>query len=501
MSGSLYATLNRRFGTPVDAMTRRRMMQATLAVGAGLLLSGPAGAMTRRLARPSGTSAGGGKRVVVIGAGFAGLACAFELRAAGYDVTVVEARPRVGGRVLSFNDFIAGRNVEGGGELIGSNHPTWVAYKEKFDLEFLDISEDKDITFPIVIDGKRLDDKAAEELWDQMSAALSQMDALAKDINADAPWESKDAEALDKRTVQSWIDSLDVDDMTKKAVTINQTSDNGVEPRSASLLGMLAAVKGGGLDKYWTETEVFRCKGGNQQLAFKLAEGIGSDRIVLGLPVSRVEAKGQAMVVTCKDGRTIECDDVVLTVPPSVWSKIEFQPVLPPSLRPQMGVNVKYLTHTKTKFWKKDKVSPDALGNGPVNMTWDSTDGQPGEENGCMVAFSGGPHAEQCLAFEKEKRDAEYAKVLSMFYPNWKEHFVKARFMDWPRDPLTMASYSFPAPGQVTTQGPMMARGQGRLHFAGEHTCYKFVGYMEGGLNSGVTVARRIALRDGAAKP
>jgi monoamine oxidase len=65
-----------------------------------------------------------------------------------------------------------------------------------------------------------------------------------------------------------------------------------------------------------------------------------------------------------------------------------------------------------------------------------------------------------------------------------------------------MASYSFPAPGQVTTAGPLMAQAHaaGRLHLAGEHTCYKFVGYMEGALDSGIRIAKRLAARDGVTK-
>jgi monoamine oxidase len=74
--------------------------------------------------------------------------------------------------------------------------------------------------------------------------------------------------------------------------------------------------------------------------------------------------------------------------------------------------------------------------------------------------------------------------------------------MDWPKDHWAGASYSFPAPGQVTTVGPLMAQAHlgGKLHIAGEHACYKFVGYMEGGLTSGASVARRIAKRDGVLK-
>jgi monoamine oxidase len=72
--------------------------------------------------------------------------------------------------------------------------------------------------------------------------------------------------------------------------------------------------------------------------------------------------------------------------------------------------------------------------------------------------------------------------------------------MDWPGDAWAKGSYSFPAPGQVTTIGPTLRAGLGRLHFAGEHTCYAFTGYMEGALRSGVDVAQRIASRDGLLK-
>jgi monoamine oxidase len=72
--------------------------------------------------------------------------------------------------------------------------------------------------------------------------------------------------------------------------------------------------------------------------------------------------------------------------------------------------------------------------------------------------------------------------------------------MDWPGDRWTMGSYSFPAPGQVTLQGQRLYDGIGRLHFAGEHTSYAFMGYMEGALHSGASVARRLATREGIVK-
>jgi monoamine oxidase len=98
------------------------MLQRSFAAAAGVLLSEQLGTL----------AAQSGRRVIVVGAGFSGLTAAFELSQAGYDVTVVEARNRVGGRVVSMGDLVPGKIVEGGGELIGSNHPTWVAYAKRF---------------------------------------------------------------------------------------------------------------------------------------------------------------------------------------------------------------------------------------------------------------------------------------------------------------------------------------------------------------------------------
>ena len=120
---NLYSQLHRRYGKP-DGISRRDMIQRSLAAAGALLLSD-------RFDLSAQKTAG---RVVVIGAGFSGLAAAYELSRAGYDVTVAEARNRVGGRVISFSDLVPGKNVEGGGELIGSNHPAWVGYAKQFGL-------------------------------------------------------------------------------------------------------------------------------------------------------------------------------------------------------------------------------------------------------------------------------------------------------------------------------------------------------------------------------
>ena len=118
-----------------------------------------------------------------------------------------------------------------------------------------------------------------------------------------------------------------------------------------------------------------------------------------------------------------------------------------------------------------------------------------------MVAFSGGTAADTCREWPPAARIENYLAELEKVY---KRHPSELRAVraSWTgrRDPWVKASYSFPAPGQVTTQGPTLRQGIGRLHFAGEYTSYAFMGYMEGALNSGAAVARRIAVKDGVVK-
>src|SRR5262245_619622 len=109
MPFNLFQLLESRFGPRDGGMTRRQLLRSSIAAGAGLLLS-------QSLAHSATRAAG--KRVIVIGAGFGGVSAAYELKIAGYDVTVVEARDRIGGRVHTLENFIKDKTVEAGGELI-----------------------------------------------------------------------------------------------------------------------------------------------------------------------------------------------------------------------------------------------------------------------------------------------------------------------------------------------------------------------------------------------
>jgi monoamine oxidase len=505
MPRSLFARLAQRYGTPVDPDERRVFLKLAAASATGLLLS-CAGVPRGRAPSLANDD---GKRVVVIGGGFAGLAAAYELWSVGYDVTVLEARNRVGGRVLTLHDLVPARTIEGGAEFIGSNHPMWGAYAAEFKLKFRDVTENEDLDHPIFLGGRRLSGSQAEVLYHEMQEALSLLNEDARFIDEDRPWLSPGAARLDAQNMRHWLEPLNISGLCALALRTQIAADNGQELERQSYLGMLAQVKGGGLERYWTESEVYRCEGGNDMLARALARAIagpgrtgGTGRILYNTPATAVEERGGRILIThhSASGRgVVECDHAVIAVPPSVWDRILFTPALPEILRPQMGTNIKYFASISHRFWKDDGISPYSLGDGPITMTWDGTDNQKGEM-ACLAGFSGGRAAEEARSAHR----AGCRRELESRYPGLRNAFIRDRFMDWPGDRWTKAGYSFPAPGELTSIGPMLARahgggphsGGGRIHFAGEHVCPKFVGYMEGAMQSGAAAARRIAGAD-----
>jgi monoamine oxidase len=477
---SLTARLYGRFGEPID---RREMIRRSLAAAAGVLISARGGF--------AGQPASG-KRVVVIGGGFAGMAAAYELHHAGADVTVLEARNRVGGRVVSFMDLVPGAAMEGGAELIGSNHPIWLDYAKRFKLPFVDITEEEGDE-PVVLNGRRLTNKEAKTLLEDLDTALKMMNADAEQVpDPYAPWTAPNAAAWDKRSLADWIAAQPVSDLVKDALDAQMFSDNGVATAWQSYLGNLAMIKGGGVEHFWDDTEVYRCRGGNQQIATKIQAELGAARVHLAEPVRTVVVSDRGVTVTTGKGK-YDADYAVLAVPPLTWNKIAFTPQLHVTSTPQMGSNVKFLMHTRDQFWKAGHLAPDSLSDGPVNQTWHTTQHQKVQGAG-FVAFSGATSADTCRAWPAAERTNRYLAELKKMYPALPASLEQSRFMDWPSDVWVKGSYSFPAPGEVTTLGPQLQQPlAGRVFLAGEHTCYAFVGYMEGALQSGARAAKKIA--------
>ena len=303
---------------------------------------------------------------------------------------------------------------------------------------------------------------------------------------------------MDRLSLKQVVDRMNASDLCKLALLEQLVTDNGVPADCQSYLGVLAMIKGGGGKSYWDDTEVFRCRGGNQQLAELLAGALPGGSVHLNRRVVGISISNQNVTVTLSKGKPLVADDVILAIPPSVWNDIEIKPRLPRRFKGQFGQNVKYLMNVRKNSWAP--LSPSFSSDGPIDLTWQGTDQQPGPR-AAFVAFSGAKDAEKCRRWTKRKE--RYMSLLSPIYPRLDQGVGRCKFMDWPSDKWTRGSYSFPAPGEVTLTGPLLRNGfqirkglRIRMHFAGEHTCYAFVGYMEGALQSGLRVAEQLARRD-----
>jgi monoamine oxidase len=472
--------------TSADASISRRDLLA-VATAAAIVLPKDAQAMT--------TAREGLPRVAVIGAGFSGLACAYELSAVGYAVDVFEARNRIGGRVRTAQQFAPDQHVEFGAELIGRNHPHWLRYAKKFHIELMEM-EDDEVAPTYVLGGKRLSPEDARAVMAGVDAAYAELTRAAETVDANEPWKSANAEKLDAMSVADWLKTVKASDLVRQAAAVELIHDMAVPLEKMNYLALLCTIKGHGGEKFWEDTEVYRTKAGNQTLASHLAAGLHHGDLYLDCPVTKVHAEATGMAITLQDGRTLKYGDVVLSVPPSTWSRIEFSPELPRSLRPQMGKATKFLTVCSKEFWRANQ-SSNALTDTLVGSTWEGPAADKGEHRS-LVGFAGGPFAERICQLPLATQADDIRSAFDTVMPGYRESHLKSEFVDWPGDPWTLGGYSFPLPGQFLSQGKLMRDGIGRLHFAGEHTSFGFIGYMEGGLETGASLAARIIQRDRA---
>jgi monoamine oxidase len=486
MSRKVIARLARQAGARPSAFSRRQFLLTSLATGASLILADRRG-FARTTTAP---------RVLIIGAGFGGLSCAYQLQRAGARVTVLEARPRVGGRVHSLNTLLPGKHVEAGAELIGLNHPTWLAYAKQFGLTLNELPSGEEEHSPILLQGRRLLGPDVKKLWGAIDSVLQSMNADARTINRQQPWLSANAPSLDQQSLLEASQRWPGTDLERRGAMAMIANDMNCLPEHYSYLAMLASIAGGGIEAFWTESEIFRCATGNQSLAFALASAIGNANIELKSPVASIDLSGQTAKVGLQSGRLLEADAVVLTAPPSTWDELRITPALPSDYRMSTGTAMKVLNRVDQPFWKANQLEPDSLSDQAVGMTWQGGEpaGGRGKQPACLTVFAGGKAAESFVERNPGERRDLANQELEELFPGFSRHNQSQVFCVWPKERWTRCGYSAPSQGQVTRVFPLLERGwQDKLFFAGEYTSPGFYGYMEGGLNSGALLAQRLA--------
>lgn len=446
--------------------------------------------------------------VTVVGAGFAGLSAAVTLKSLGFTtVTVLDARPEVGGRVWSRTDICNGRVIEAGAELIGANHELWLALATFYGLGLSVLtSEDQfapaKLEIPLRLNGRVLPEPEAEKLFEEMDTVLRLISRDAATVRDPyAPWLSPGAKEWDDTSVAERLIQLRVGRTSLLYALLSaELSNNQVASiEEQSYLGLLSLVRGGqvGADEmaYWTQTEVYRCAAGNQSLAFALRDDLTNQggTVLLDTKVTAIDLSGPTGVsVTTADGSGYTSDYVVLAIPQPMWDSVSITPRIPDDYKIATGPAVKYLSIVKDRFWLARQLAPTSV-NDDLGMSWEGTDNQMlvAGQGLDLSVFAGGPCARAARNVPNKRE--YFTKGLDSMYNGYAGHEANGYFIDWPGEPTIGCGYSCPSPGQVTKAGPNLARlYQGKLAFAGEHTVMAMFGYMEGALQSGALAADRI---------
>jgi monoamine oxidase len=449
--------------------------------------------------------------VAVVGAGLAGLVAARRLTEAGVDALVLEARERVGGRLLN-EEIGDGKVVEVGGQWIGPTQERVAALAAELGVEtFPTHDEGRDV---MEIGGRRTTftdfNEIGVDLLRDLSRAISplalldfeqarmRLERMARRVPLEAPWTAAKARTWDGQTFASWLRR---NLRTAAGRTLFELTTEAVwacEPADVSLLHILFyARSGGGFESLIGTSggaQQDRFRGGSQVLALRVAEELGEARLRLGWPVRSVRHEERAVSVEGDGGLPVEARRAIVAIPPTLAGRIVYDPPLPGhrdqlTQRMPQGNVIKTMAVYDEPFWREEGLSGQALSDtGPARVVFDNSppDGRPG----VLLGFLEGRLAREWgRRSAEERRRAVLAGHARLFGPRAAE---PERFVErvWAEEEWTRGCYGcLMTTGGWTEYGPALRAPIGPLHWAGAETATVWNGYMDGAVSSGERAA------------
>jgi monoamine oxidase len=495
---------------------RRALLGGAAALGAGgavLALPGTAQATAPARAGAAGESAAREADVVVVGAGLAGLTAARRLVAAGRSVVVLEARDRVGGRVLNL-ELPNGGVSEGGAEFIGPTQNRIKALADEVGVgTFATYNSGKNLLYkggkrtPYATDGL-LGAVPPVDVAGLANAAAVQalLNDMAKKVPVDAPWTAPKAAEWDAQTFESWLRANAVIPSAKFLMDVACTSVFSAQPRDLSLLYVLFYIAAAGDESHpgtlerLTETadgaQARRFTGGSQQVPLKVAEALG-DRVVLSAPVREIAREG-AGYVAYAEGVTVRAKRVIVAVPPVLAARIRFTPLLP-AVRDQltqklpMGSIGKAIAVYDTPFWRADGLNGQVVSDaGTVRSTFDNS-----PEDASYGALMGFIESDEMRALDAAGEDAIRAAVLKDYVAYFGDKAAQPTaflVQRWNNEEFSRGGpVAVAGPGVLTQHGPALRKPVDGIHWAGTETSTYWHGYMDGAVRSGERAAGEVA--------
>ena len=443
--------------------------------------------------------------VVVVGAGISGLVAAREVARSGRSVLVVEARDRVGGRVLNHTLTAAGSHgatIESGGAFVGPTQDHILALAEELEVPtFLEYNTGKSVYVSSLLGRLEYDGTVPPDptILPDAALLLTRIDSMSAEIPVDAPWTHPKAAEWDAMTLGEWIRANAVNaNGVENLIECWTQPGFGADPNELSLLYVLWYVACSGNE---TNVGTFsrnsdtkdgaqerRFIGGSQLIPLRLAQKLG-DIVALNAPVTTIEQQSTRAVVHTGRGK-VRARRVIVAAPPPLVLGIEWFPKLP-TQRLQlmrhldMGQLMKCDAVYPTPFWREAGLNGFGINDsGAARAVFDNSpvDGKPG----VLLAFVGGSTWRTYGTQTKAARKKAVLEGFAKMFGEQALHPIEYVEHDWTHERWTtggpVANY---APGTMVQFGSAIRRPFGRVHWAGTETSTYWTGYMDGAVRAG----------------
>ena len=444
-----------------------------------------------------------GVSVLVAGAGLAGLVAARDLAAMGAEVTVVDARDRIGGRVRTVRDgFTGGQHAEAGGDMIDEDQREIRALAAELGLPLTRILRTGfGYARPDATGTPRIARHGPARGWARLATALREHTRLYR--LADHRWDSPIATDMARRSVSMWLDDLGADDELRATAT-GMRGFFLADPEELSLLALVDQFAS--MEEASATWNMYRIQGGNDRMAAALAAPLGA-RVRLKTELVAISLRGKTVHASLNASGSVSpftCDYLVVTLPASVLRRIPITPALPARQHDAIA-ELKYGRATKTllqfsrRFWRRPG-RPRAFGTAlPIGALWEANEGQPGQA-GILALLAGGSASTETRAIVAKSGIGRLADELAWLGPP-RGDLVASTQVVWESDPWARGGYAFFDPSFDPDLRRWLAHPTDRLFFAGEHTSIRWQGYMNGAVESGHRAAAEVAAVHGPPPP
>ena len=474
-----------------------------------ICLAGAAAISTLRIDAAGAQSAplerkGPAKKVIVVGAGLAGLAAAYELTEAGHDVTVFETLLRPGGRVRTLREtFSDGLYAEAGARIFSDSYPRLLHYAKLLDVPYAPIPSEAFASL-YHLGGQRLTATAGEPVdWPyDLSAEERQLGpfgilmkhvspALEEIGDPNLPdWRLDPVKRYDQSTFNEFLRQQGASSQAVELLRRTFWFGEGADTTSA--LQYLVAF----LVPFFLGQGFYAFRGGNDLLPRALAARL-QDKIHYGATVVKINhgPKGVEAVFRQSDAyQSVAAEHLICAVP---FSHLRHMEVSPP-VAPEEDAVIRELDYASvariylqvsSRFWEKEKVSGSAYTDLPIMEVVEEPFPRPESPTprAILEAYVQGPEARRVGGMKESERIEFALEHMEKVHPGLRRYVEGGTSKFWGHG----VNSQF-APGQMTSWLPLAARPEGRLHFAGEHTS-RLAGLMEGALESGQRTAQEVS--------